>query len=330
MTNLERYVVKEVDPVSFYSREIGYSGGGKTDCPFHKETKPSFEIRSSDGSGYCYGCRTYVSSIIIFYMLYHKVSKKRALFQIFDSHIEPIIRRSRYFKLIKRLRPGGKPWRFMINRGINEGTIRNHMIGFDGDRIIIPVFNEWGYCVNLRAYDYTGKDNNKMYSYKKGYGRTRLFPMTSLGENTITIFEGEMDVLLGLSHGLNAITLTGGAESWKYKFTKYFKNKNVVICMDNDKPGQKGAKLIGNDLKRVCNSLVNIVLPRKYGKDITDYISHKSFEDFKTLVHSSLQYKLDKKSNLDDDVYSTEKGMILTMDKDKETIHLIIKVEGKR
>lgn len=329
MTDLERYIIKEVDPVTYYSREIGWNGSDpKIYCPFHKEDKPSFEIRSSDGSAYCYGCRTYIKSIVTFHMLHHKVSRKKSFFQIFDTYLDTLISRSRYVKLVKRLKPGEKPWKYLTRRGITEQTIRKYMLGYNG-RIVMPVFNEWGYCVNLRQYDYTGKEV-KIFSYKKGYGKVRLYPMTSLAGKDIVIFEGEMDTLLGLSHGLDCVTLTGGAESWKPRFIRYFRGKNVAVCMDNDGPGQRGAKLVITDLKKVCSSLVNIVLPKKYGKDFSDYMQHKSFEDFKLLMRSTVQHKLDKRGDTGEDVYSSEKGMLLELDKDKELIHLIIKVTGSR
>jgi DNA primase len=77
MLNIEKHIVKEVDPQTYYLREINYSGeNNKIYCPFHKESKPSFEIRVSDGSAYCYGCRTYVKNIVMFDMLYHKRTKQ--------------------------------------------------------------------------------------------------------------------------------------------------------------------------------------------------------------------------------------------------------------
>jgi len=327
--NLERHIVKEVDPTTYYAQEIGYTGDGqKIACPFHTETKPSFEIRPSDGSAYCYGCRTFVKNIVMFDMLYHKRTKKQSLFQIFDLYIEPLVHSLRYVKLEKNLKPGTASWKFLRKRGITPEIIQKFHLGYNHDRISIPIFNEWGYCVNIRFYDYTHKEENKVVSYKKGYGKTRLYPMISLAARDVYIFEGESDTLLALSHGLDAITTTGGAESWKDRFARYFRGKNVVICMDNDEAGRKGARLVAEDLRKVCNSLKVVSLPTKYGKDFTDYLQHKSIEDFKKLILAASNYQINKRL-ASEDVYATEKGMILTMDKDKETIHLIIKVEGR-
>ncbi len=329
MLSLERYIVQNVDPTTYYSQELNYNGeGNKIYCPFHKESKPSFEIRFSDGSAYCYGCRTFVKNIVMFDMLYHKRVKKQSLFQIFDLYLEPVVPRRRYMRLADNLNTKSAPYKFLKKRGITSEVIDKFKIGYNHERISIPIFNEWGFCVNIRLYDYTHTSDSKMISFKKGYGKTRLYPMISLAGREVYIFEGESDTLLGLSHGLNAVTTTGGAESWKHSFSRGFRGKDVIICMDNDKAGCRGARLIVEDLRKVCTSLKIINLPKKYGKDFTDYLKHKTIEDFKKLVMSASNYEINRK--LDESTFSTEKGMILTMDKDKETIHLIIKVEGSK
>ncbi len=329
MIELERHLVKEVDPSDYYSREIGWDGKEKMYCPFHRESKPSFEIRSSDGSAYCYGCKTYVRNIIMFHMLHRKVNRRRALFEIFDIYSEPLVSRKRYTKLIKHLNSKTAPYKFLLKRGIGPETIERYKLGYNGERISIPIFNEWGYCVNIRLYDYTGKSNVKTYSFKKGYGKTRLYPMVSLASKDIIIFEGEMDTLLAIHHGFSGITMTGGSESWKPRFTKYFRGKNVTICMDNDKPGIKGARIVAKDLRCVCKSLSVLNLPKKYGKDFSDYMQHTTIESFKALVLKAPQCTINRREDYGDG-YVNEKGMILSLDKDKELIHLIIKVEGQR
>ncbi len=329
MKDLERHVIKEVDPAEYYSREIGWGGEQKMQCPFHKETKPSFEIRSSDGSAYCYGCRTYVRSIVMFHMLFHKVNRNRALFQIFDLYLEPLVARNRYLKLIRHLNSKSKPFKTLLKRGIGPEIIRKFMLGYNGERLSIPIFNEWGYCVNIRLYDYTGKQDVKTYSFKKGYGKTRLYPMVSLASKDVIIFEGEMDTLLAIHHGFSGVTLTGGAGSWKPRFARYFRGKNVTICMDNDEAGIAGGRVIRDSLKHVCNSLTVLNLPKKYGKDFSDYMQHVTIEDFKALVVKAPHSTIDKRENYGDQ-HIAEKGMVLSLDKDKEVIHLIIKVEGQR
>ncbi len=329
MKDLERHIVKEVDPAEYYSREIGWGGEQKIYCPFHKEDKPSFEIRSSDGSAYCYGCRTYVRNIIMFHMLHHKVNRKRALFEIFDVYIEPLVSRKRYMKLIRHLSSKSVPYRALLKRGIGPETIEKFRLGYNGERLSIPIFNEWGYCVNIKLHDLTSKEDIKSYSFKKGYGKTRLYPMVSLSSKDIIIFEGETDALLAIHHGFSGVTLTAGAGSWKTKFTKHFRGKNVTICMDNDKAGVLGAKTIAKDLRKVCSSLSILNLPKKYGKDFTDYMQHTTIENFKVLVNKATHFTINRREDYEDR-HVTEKGMILTLDKDKELIHLIIKVEGQR
>ena len=60
------------------------------------------------------------------------------------------------------------------------------------------------------------------------------------GSNQIWLCEGEADCICALSHGLKAVTATGGAGTWKPEWNAEFKGLDVVICYDADQKGWAG------------------------------------------------------------------------------------------
>lgn len=96
------------------------------------------------------------------------------------------------------------------------------------------------------------------------------------------IFEGEKDMLIGRELGLNAITLTGGASAVPNELVlPAFKNKDVVVCYDNDEAGRNGMIGIFKALHKVAKSVKYI--------DISEVVSQEK-EDLYDAVH---KYDLD-------------------------------------
>ena len=167
-------------------------------------------------------------------------------------------------------------------------------------------------------------------SYKKGMGKPRLFPLHTLYHKEIYIFEGEMDTLLALNSGLNAITTTGGAGGWRRKFSHLFKDKIVYICMDNDDAGQDGAKRTAKELQGIASKIYNIIIPKKLGKDFTDYIDKIPIEGFLNLVSLSREIRESDLSQIkkrrDFEEFAQEETMVASITPGKDTLHIIVKI----
>lgn len=96
--------------------------------------------------------------------------------------------------------------------------------------------------------------------------------------------EGEKDVKTVNSHGLTGVTC-GASGDWVSGCATLFKGADVVILQDNDKPGEKSAKAIEKDLRKVAKS-VRIVVPTpdlEHG-DISDFFKDHSVEDLEELL----------------------------------------------
>ena len=92
--------------------------------------------------------------------------------------------------------------------------------------------------------------------------------------DSVIIVEGEKDVDLLCSLDIPATTNSGGAGKWTSELNQYFTDMEVFIIPDNDDPGGKHAKLVGDNLKgtasrvRVCP--ICKYLPAK--ADISDWL----------------------------------------------------------
>lgn len=273
--DLKRYLIEHVDIREFYSNIFDdYTPGVNVNCPFHSDRTPSMSIRESDGAIYCHACGAKASSFVGFYEQYKKVSFKEAMRRLWKTHIGPAISYRRISSWAKRLQelPRIKNW-LADKRGINATTAKMFRIGWDGERITIPITNEYGIPINIRRYH--SKRTPKILSYGKGYGGNVLFPIDKLREDdaSILLVEGEWDAILAWQMGFNVLTTTSGATSWRDSFTEAFKGREVIICYDNDKAGRKGAAQAAKEIAKVATRIRIVRLPVTGGlKDLTDYI----------------------------------------------------------
>ncbi|MAE82916.1 MAG: hypothetical protein CMB80_09290 [Flammeovirgaceae bacterium] len=278
---------------------------GRCSCLFHgKDENPSMSIDVWDGVFHCFTCGASGD---------YPQFLKRLGVEIED---EKTIPPEDVEKWHKELKADVKALKFLKDvRGWSGEVINKHKIGFDGKRFSIPISNKAGQYLNIRRY--RPKDKNKVISYGKGYGKSRLFPFSSLESNPVLIMEGEPDTLCALSAGFNAVTQTTGAGTWKVDQSYPFKDKDVVIAYDNDKAGKEGAEKVAITLMNKAKSIRIIELPVEETEDFTDYIvkyKHTK-DDFIKLVKSTKDMKADRKLKVEKvskpvktDLFSSSKG----------------------
>lgn len=156
-------------------------------------------------------------------------------------------------------------------------------------RIAIPVRQDDGALVNVRLY-LPGAEENKLLSWGKGFGKTKLFPAPATwGADPVILCEGEKDTLAAISHGFNAVTQTAGVGTWdSARFNRFFAGRKVIIAYDHDDAGRKGADKVAAALAPVADSVAIIRWPSfmKEKQDVCDwFITHgKTAEEFKELL----------------------------------------------
>lgn len=168
-------------------------------------------------------------------------------------------------------------------RGLSDGSLFRHQIGFDNAAITIPIFDAQGEFLFLKYRRSPLATDGPKYWYDKG-GAVSLYNIEQLaGNEMIVICEGEFDCLILEEHGIPAVTSTGGAMSFKEEWIPLFADKKIFICLDNDDAGRKGAWRIA---KMLPGSKI-MALPTDIGEhgDVTDFFVKlgRDTQDFKDL-----------------------------------------------
>jgi len=180
--------------------------------------------------------------------------------------------------------------RYLNGRGIPDPVIDLHLLGWNGERITIPVFDRDGKL----AFFKLAKDPEDPAAGPKmltpagthaelyGWERVRVKPCR------IVICEGEFDRLVLESQGIAAVTSTGGAGVFRQEWAKEFEPiPEVFVCFDRDEAGRNGARRVA----RLLSQAKLVELPDEVGEggDVTDFLVRrvKGREEFLRLLQDA-------------------------------------------
>lgn len=137
-------------------------------------------------------------------------------------------------------------------------------------KIIFPVHDENGDFI-FNKYRRSPEDTTSpKYTYDVG-GKVSLYAWHKAKEKeSILITEGEKDCLVAWSANIPAVTSTGGAMSFQKEWTDLFFDKEVIICLDNDKAGGEGMVKV---LDMLPTARVAFIPDMPNVKDISDYVN---------------------------------------------------------
>lgn len=304
MKGLKEYLIQNVNPEEYFKWLFpDWEPGKNIVCPFHGDMHPSLNI-NEDGKSHCFSpeCNFSSTNIVTFHQKYFEVSMIKALKDIYIQFIEPVISNTLVKRYHKNLIKNQSILDFLRGkRNWSRKTIKIRKIGYDYEekRIIIPIYNRFGFCVNLRKYK-PGSSKYKMIGIEKS-NKPRLWPEINLKRKVVYLFAGEPDTLCAESLGIHGVTVTGSEAVWKDEFTEQLINKDVIIILDNDKAGRAAGKLKVKQLRKHVNSLKLINLPVETGEDFTDYCVEYGYRktEFLDLINSTefvVEPKQDRKS----------------------------------
>jgi hypothetical protein len=178
--------------------------------------------------------------------------------------------------------------------GISKQSIVKYSLGWYNvnSRITIPVYNINNQIVDFRMYKYDPSDPKKKLKGIKGAESCLFLAQNIIDNNTVYVTEGEFKSILLSQMGFPACCGTAGAGTWSDAWSTAFKNKDVVIVYDVDKPGRRGADKVIRSMLRYVNRIKNVFLADVVdieNGDITDYVvkKHKTAADFKELVEKT-------------------------------------------
>lgn len=255
-------------------------------CIFHEDKTPSLAVNVHDGKWKCYtpSCPAHAGGgWKKFEQLLNGEIPSAG--DIKPPPIEPAVIDAFHETLLRSPTPLDI---LRKKRGYTDETIKRFKLGYDGDRILIPIIGQDGSVLNIRKYKY-GAPKDKFIAWGPRYNRARLFPVENLSHQTIYLFAGEPDCMLACQFGLPAVTSTGGEDSWPQEFNDLLRGKDIVLVYDVDPPGRKAAVAAANKMVRAVKSVSIATLPlagTKEEKDFSDYMLHlkHTVEDFNNVI----------------------------------------------
>lgn len=181
---------------------------------------------------------------------------------------------------------------YLNQRGISTEQIDKHLLGWNGYRITIPIFDRNGEVVFFK-YAKDPEDTSpspKMFATTGAHAGLYGWENVIKRSSPIVICEGEFDRLVLETQGIPSVTSTMGAmtfrKEWADEFTKI---PEVYICFDRDEAGQRGALRVAGLIPHAKI----IELPEEIGEsgDVTDFFVRlgKTKEDFLKLMETAQQ-----------------------------------------
>jgi hypothetical protein len=220
----------------------------QTLCPFHEDTKPSFNINSDTGEYFCHGC-----------------NKKGNAFH-FYAKINDLDNRRDFPKILKGI---------AIDFGINiEETKLRFVKAYDyrdiDGSLLFQVCRYEPKTFKQRIPDGNG------YKYGLNGVKPVLYRLPEIVKATdVLIVEGEKDADNLHALGFNATTSPMGAKKWRSEYSDYLKDKEVILIPDNDNEGREHMAQVGAALRDIAKTLKWIDLPDVPSKgDISDWIKN--------------------------------------------------------
>ena len=322
-TEYRNRILAEIDNEAFFLSELkNVSRRGaelKASCPFKdlhenfSDNTPSLTVNVDKGVYFCQTCHSKGNVHTLFKLLYG-LSSEEAWFKLGDElriprpdstvPTRPEIDMGLISYYQQKLLNLTGPIKTILHdkRGYTDDTIRRFQLGWDDERITIPIYDEFNTLVNFRRYKWNSTDDQwKVLNYEdqhgNTYGEVRIFGIENLVDDNVKEIvwcEGETDRILAEQYGFPAACATSGAGTWRPEWTKYFRGKKrVYILQDNDAAGKAATQKICEKLYRVTEVYVPTWPEDFMAKgDITDFFvkAKQTKEDFRKLLDNAVKY----------------------------------------
>ena len=166
-------------------------------------------------------------------------------------------------------------------RGWEPDTLRRGWIGFDGERITVPITNERGALQGVLRLRVDAWQKPKVLA--AAGSRLGLIPHPNVVAGSVVLVEGPSDMLAARSAGLPAIAIPG-THAWRAEWGSAFTGRAVTVVMDADRPGREAAVRIAADLERhgARASIAELDPGRDDGYDLSDWLQAGNSSDLIT------------------------------------------------
>jgi len=282
-----------------YFSDVSFPEGAeevKVLCPFHNDTHPSATINIASSLFHCWACgagyneQQFIAKINNISML--EAGKVLAKVNNISAHDWFVVEKANFWaneNFIKKVE----------NLGLSRATMEEMHLGITTDALNqlylgVPVFFD-NVLMDVRSYNILKIKGAPKWQSQVGAqeGFIAPFDIWKKTPDKTYLLEGEKDMMIAREFGVNAITLTGGAGKIPNEFAiNAFKDREIVICYDNDEAGMRGMTKMFASLKDICKSVKFLKIGEvcigekedvwdffmKYKKDVLDFYSLPEYD----------------------------------------------------
>jgi DNA primase len=219
-------------------------------------------------------------------------------------------------------------WKYLNGRGIPDDLVHKHLLGWNGQRITIPVPDRTGKFTffKLARGPEDHSDSPKMLSTRGAHAELYGWERVLAKPDQIIICEGEFDRLVLEGQGFAAMTSTAGAATFRPEWAEAFREiPKVYLCFDNDAAGRTGTQRVARLIPRA--RLVRLPEDVGEGGDVTDFFVRlgKSRDDFMGLLESAEPVPSKEPTSLPDrETYR----IVTTPDEEVERLKSLVTIEN--
>lgn len=243
--------VKIADAVEAFGVKLNSRDKGL--CPFHREKTPSFSIDRKNNIFTCFGCGE-TGDVITFASKMKEVEPLEAaklLAEMFHVDVDDCTKRTSIKDYLKACIKDADKTDYFQKRGLTKETVKKYCLGYDAKRnaIVLP------YSSELRYYQTRSISDKKFYKpTNEEAGAEPLFNRKALwgtSKEPVFIVESPLCALSIMQCGGVSVSLCGvGGANKLVKEAKAKKpNAPLVLCLDNDEPGQKATETLEKELQ---------------------------------------------------------------------------------
>lgn len=201
----------------------------------------------------------------------------------------------------------GCKWSDIEPKLVEMGFSRHELLGPDrtGESAAYP-YRASGVVVRQKVrqpgkvFRWEQPDGNGGWKSGAGDGPSVLyrFPevMASDPRMPVYVCEGERDVEVLRCHGYVATSAPNGADTWKPEYAAAFRGRDVRIVPDNDPPGVKHGREVGDSLVSIARSIKWLKLPYKDPREFFEAGGETASEAFDELAEFAPEFVPDSES----------------------------------
>lgn len=218
-------------------------------CPFHKDTKPSFEIHKDSGLYICFACGASGTYNRFLAQLGEKAEYNEPCIEEIDVTLPDYDRHYRIEPIQHNMQLFGNIPKYLLGRGFSDIILREWGIVFDtaSARVVFPVRDRNNNLVGItkRAVDPRQYPKYLHTKFKRG---NYLYGMNRISTNRLIVCEGHLDAVAMSQMVGDTCMATMGCYTSNTQIELMRGYSHVTLAGDMDAAGMMWANSVGDRL----------------------------------------------------------------------------------